>query len=376
MAPSRNGVQGRFLALLASLFLLAAVTTAAAIPAPAADQSPALDTRSLFNIALPILPCFKPTVRKEWSKLTSKEKKAYTAAVMCLANKPSIAKSIPAAVHRYDDFTGVHNMQTPDIHFVGHFLPWHRYYLWAYEKALKEECGYKGTQPYWDWTKDAETMPGKSMSQFDIFSGVDGFGGNGPWVETTPEQNWMGINDRTGGGCVTDGPFVNMTLNVGPGADYSTRNPHCLIRDFAPEKFKDNVGQDTINEVIQHKKYEDFAWRLEGLPGWSMKNFHGGGHFGVGGLLGSMGDSNNSPNDPVFYLHHANIDRIWTQWQEKNLIPRILDMGGPIKAFDYSNQRAGNVTLAFKIGLNELAPEIPIAAVMYTRGPMLCYKYE
>jgi hypothetical protein len=66
MAPSRNGVQGRFLALLASLFLLAAITTAAAIPTPKEDQSPALDARSIFNIALPILPCFRPQVRKEW----------------------------------------------------------------------------------------------------------------------------------------------------------------------------------------------------------------------------------------------------------------------------------------------------------------------
>jgi hypothetical protein len=27
------------------------------------------------------------------------------------------------------------------------FLPWHRYYLWHYENALRTECGYKGYQP-------------------------------------------------------------------------------------------------------------------------------------------------------------------------------------------------------------------------------------
>jgi tyrosinase len=355
------------------LFLLAALTTAVAIPKE--NQSPALDERSLFNFALPILPCFKPSVRKEWSKLTSTEKKAYTAAVKCLATKPSIVKAVTAARHRYDDFTGVHNSQTPNIHFVGHFLPWHRYFLWTYEKALREECGYKGTQPYWDWSKDAAS--GKAMNDFDIFSPVDGFGGNGPFVPTTPEQNWIGLNDRTGGGCVTNGPFAtNFTLNVGPGSDITKSNPHCLIRDFCPDTFRSNVGYDTVNEVTQHNTYEAFARRLEGLPGWSMKNFHGGGHFGVGGLLGSMGDSSNSPNDPVFYLHHANVDRIWTQWQEQNLIPRILDMGGPINMFDYDNVKGLNVTLGFKIGLSELAPQIPIAAVMYTRGPMLCYRYE
>lgn len=27
------------------------------------------------------------------------------------------------------------------------FLAWHRYFVWQYEKALREECGYKGYQP-------------------------------------------------------------------------------------------------------------------------------------------------------------------------------------------------------------------------------------
>jgi hypothetical protein len=27
------------------------------------------------------------------------------------------------------------------------FLSWHRYFVWTYETALREECGYKGYQP-------------------------------------------------------------------------------------------------------------------------------------------------------------------------------------------------------------------------------------
>jgi tyrosinase len=26
--------------------------------------------------------------------------------------------------------------------------------------------------------------------------------------------------------------------------------------------------------------------------------------------------TNTSPNDPVFFLHHSNIDRIWAEWQD------------------------------------------------------------
>lgn len=32
-------------------------------------------------------------------------------------------------------------------HDAAPFLPWHRYFIHAYEKALKDHCGYKGTLP-------------------------------------------------------------------------------------------------------------------------------------------------------------------------------------------------------------------------------------
>lgn len=36
---------------------------------------------------------------------------------------------------------------TLSIHGTGNFLSWHRYYTYAYESALRTECGYNGTQP-------------------------------------------------------------------------------------------------------------------------------------------------------------------------------------------------------------------------------------
>lgn len=29
----------------------------------------------------------------------------------------------------------------------GNFFTWHRYFVYAYEKALRDECGFRGTQP-------------------------------------------------------------------------------------------------------------------------------------------------------------------------------------------------------------------------------------
>jgi tyrosinase len=56
-------------------------------------------------------------VRKEWLTLSDDEKIAYTDAVKCLMELPSLSgDAIPGAKSRFDDFVGVHINQTPFIH--------------------------------------------------------------------------------------------------------------------------------------------------------------------------------------------------------------------------------------------------------------------
>jgi hypothetical protein len=56
-------------------------------------------------------------VRKEWLSLSDDEKIAYTNAVKCLMDKPSISgAAVPGAKSRFDDFVGVHINQTLSIH--------------------------------------------------------------------------------------------------------------------------------------------------------------------------------------------------------------------------------------------------------------------
>jgi tyrosinase len=83
-------------------------------------------------------------------------------------------------------------------------MHWHRYYIWAYETALRTECGYKGYQPYWDWSKYPDIV------NSPIFNGDEySMGGNGDPVPHTGMQ--LGpdkVPAGPGGGCVTTGPFA------------------------------------------------------------------------------------------------------------------------------------------------------------------------
>ncbi|GME25711.1 tyrosinase central domain protein [Neofusicoccum parvum] len=123
----------------------------------------------------------------------------------------------------------------------------------------------------------------------------------------------------------------------------------------------------------------DFGWFdrvVEGGPSFDASGVHGGGHYGVGGTYGQMGDLYASPSDPIFYMHHANLDRVWWSWQALDLEKRLTDISGPIYLMDYSNEQGGNVTLDFPLTVGVNAENITVADTMNIKGGVLCYDYD
>jgi tyrosinase len=126
----------------------------------------------------------------------------------------------------------------------GTFLSWHRYFLWVYEEALRNECGYKGPIPYWDWPKYADAPQDSPLFNGDEYS----LGSNGAFIPGHPGIPVPGSNMTTdippglGGGCVTRGPFKDMVVNlgavlvgtIGPLPSGLGYNPRCLKRDSGP----------------------------------------------------------------------------------------------------------------------------------------------
>lgn len=82
--------------------------------------------------------------------------------------------------------------------------------------------------------------------------------------------------------------------------------------------------------------------------------------------------------DPIFYLHHANLDRVYWEWQSQNLAARLHDVSGSVELLGPIT--GPNVTLAFPIELGLLAPQVTIRDLMDIKGVksktgVLCYDY-
>ncbi|KAI4656607.1 hypothetical protein J4E81_009709 [Alternaria sp. BMP 2799] len=338
------------LQLLVSSLCLASLSTAAALPPT--------------NSAV----CKNPIKRQEWRQLSIPQRRNYIDAVLCLTTKKAVS-GIPGALNRFDDHQAVHVNQADHIHFVGHFILWHRYFVATYEKALREECGYAGAHPYWNYSLDAEPHNPTSTRVYDseIFSPDTGFGGNGNKVEPLPGQNEFGMEGGTGGGCVQTGPFVasKFTVNYPGPAD-------CLRRDFIPALMNTWADPKLVTKQLEAPDYTTFDRLMQGDTTSGAPNIHGSGHFGVGGALGQAGNAANSPAEPLFYLHHANLDRIFWEWQQLDLKTRLNQVGGPIIPFDYSGQ---NVTLDYTINIGKLAGDRKLKELLDTTAGPFCYTY-
>lgn len=101
-----------------------------------------------------------------------------------------------------------------------------------------------------------------------------------------------------------------------------------------------------------------------------------------------------SAGDPIFFLHHTNLDRLWWEWQKLDLPARLTDMGGPNTPnltwlatpphnwsfpppalTDHSGDPGNVTTLDHVLWGLELIPNATVGDVMNIRGDYLCFDY-
>ncbi len=98
-------------------------------------------------------------------------------------------------------------------------------------------------------------------------------------------------------------PIKNPSIPA-PLTDPALLNSWSVDRgSFDPSQLPDSADLAAVNSKTS---YTAFQSRLEAM--------HAGVHNAVGGDMAGAA----SPTDPVFWLHHSNIDRIWAAWQKKH----------------------------------------------------------
>lgn len=211
-----------------------------------------------------------PVERRLWSKIGPKDpliddlRKGYC---MLRSFSNEDHRSLIRQTWLHDYFCGA-----GDLHRTWGFLPWHRGFIYFHERILASVlCKPEFRLPVWDWEND------RRIPQFYLDLGLPDFL-HGGW-------------DRT------------------PPADPNHLHPP-LIDDCILEGW------------LLSDQFEDYCGRENGSPpGHAVSGPHGNVHNGLVG--GAMASPPVAAADPVFYVHHTNMDRYWWSWSKfyKNLQP-------------------------------------------------------
>ena len=75
-------------------------------------------------------------------------------------------------------------------------------------------------------------------------------------------------------------------------------------------------------------------------------------------------------SDPIFFLHHAQLDRLWWLWQQAQPNNSTFEYTG-----HHMTNSSGNASLEDRLFMDTLAVDVSVEDVMSTKGKCLCYEY-
>jgi tyrosinase len=189
----------------------------------------------------------------------------------------------------YQYWAGIHGLPLPEscTHHTNLFLPWHRAYLYLFEKELQDRVP-GVTLPWWDWTRHHD--------------------------EGIPDSY---RRRRTAEGRVNslyDSPIQRSGRET-PRQTRTSRRPG------RPGWLPDPRD---VDRVLDNSDFFNFSTQLESI--------HDGVHIWVGGTMSAI---TTAAYDPVFWAHHCMIDRLWYLWQLRHSgasLPANL-RGRPLRPF-------------------------------------------
>jgi tyrosinase len=349
-------------------------------------------------------------VRKDAKDLSAAERRDFVNAVLKLKRMPSPYKAF-GAKNYYDLFVLWHRNVFRCPNYTAHmsptFLPWHRYYLQLFELALARAAGKPIALPYWDWPDQAST---RAVFREDFMgpSGVAKQGGavlsgpfrKGRWSFTVVDPK---VVDPVGLRYLTRNFGTLLVKTLPPRSDIQAAlgAEHYDVPSFddappparsfrnALEGWRDEVGNECSHGWVEPIPVQDHDKPHE---------MHNRVHLWVGGISKVPGikdpvpgtiTNNTSPNDPAFFLHHANVDRLWQSWIARRgpvYAPRagfregqnLDDPMAPFSSFDRGATPASQLDIAkldYRYARLEPGPRggagRPVSAATVARPPTL-----
>ncbi len=220
----------------------------------------------------------------------------------------------------------IHTLDCP--HGNWWFLPWHRGYIGWFEQTCRQLSGDANfALPYWDWTAEPE-LPA-SFSGDNVLNPANAAyiaSGDAFQAEFTDPINafYEGLSmDQLG------------QLNIRPGADMPLDTAAALWNHIQQDGlFFDNtqarqpnfdqsffsaVSITTIKAAIAPADFITFGSSKADVhsnavgEGVLESQPHDNVHNAVSGFMSNY----LSPVDPLFFMHHSNIDRLWDVWTRK-----------------------------------------------------------
>ncbi|HWA90831.1 MAG TPA: tyrosinase family protein [Rhizomicrobium sp.] len=238
----------------------------------------------------------------------------------------------------------IHTLDCPHMNWW--FFVWHRGYLGWFEQTVRRMSGHDDFAfPYWDWSQTGGTTPGYCIPEpmlsgyltpiSDVYNPyISSFDTFYNYLNPAMEEFWKTLSDRQLAALTVRkmDKLDEVWAQVKAGMFQSTPNARYLRtgNSCLDEGTQEAVSEATVDDGLsaptfaefnsgpckQHSLMGETSGVLESQPHNLTHNNIGGYQHVPNSEVGFMAD-NLSPVDPIFFLHHSNMDRLWDVWTRK-----------------------------------------------------------
>jgi hypothetical protein len=165
------------------------------------------------------------------------------------------------------------------------FLSWHRMYIYFFERILRAASGNQNLAlPYWRWTTNRR-LPLAFREPADTSANplytprrASGLNSGNQQLPLSAVQTGTAMN------------FTNFSSPTGSGLSFGGQRLTQPAHDTGPHGQLERQPHDVIHDLVGGGGTPDQSW---------------------------MGFPETAARDPIFWLHHAMIDRLWKRWLDR-----------------------------------------------------------